>query len=96
MWNILWCRHTFALKIKIMRKYVSNCMPAERQDLGHSTKYPSKRNRHTDVVLLHRELYLNMNRHIRQGRGLTNIGLWSRVPKISTSVKQKPECPEKP
>ena len=51
--------------------------------LGHSTKHPAKRNRRIDVVLLHRERYLNLNRHIRHGRVLTitNTGLWSHVQK---------------
>ena len=36
----------------------------------HYIRHPSKKNRHTDVVLLHRELHLNLNRHIRNGRAL--------------------------
>ena len=49
----------------------------QRKDetLGYSIKHLSKRNRHTDVLLLHRELHLNLNRHIRHGRALKNIGL---------------------
>ena len=42
-----------------------------------------------NVVLLHRELYLNLNRQIRQGRALTNIGFWSRIQKILTEVRKK-------
>ena len=64
--------------------------------LGHSIKHPLKRNRHTDVVLLHRELHVNLNRHIRHGSALKNVGLLSRVHKISTVVRQKAECPGKP
>ena len=64
--------------------------------LGHSMKRPSKRNRHIYVVLLHRELYLHLNRQIRQGRALTGIGLWRRVHKIPTGVSQKAECLGKP
>ena len=64
--------------------------------LGHSLKHPSKRSRHTYVVLLHRKLYLNLNRHIRHCRALTNIVLWSRVHKIATGVRQKAECLGKP
>ena len=60
--------------------------------LKHSTKHPSKGNRHTDVVVLHRELHFNLNRHIRHGRALKNIGLWSRVHKIQAGVRQKAEC----
>ena len=41
----------------------------------HYIKHPSRRNRYTDVVLLHRELYLNLNRHTQQGRASTNIDL---------------------
>ena len=69
----------------------------QRKDktLRHSIKHPSKRKRHTDIVLLQRELYLNLNRHIRHGRVLKNIGLWSRVHKIPTSVRRKAECPGK-
>ena len=69
----------------------------QRKDktLRHSIKHPSKRKRHTDIVLLQRELYLNLNRHIRHGRALKNIGLWSRVHKIPTSVRRKAECPGK-
>ena len=65
----------------------------QRKDktLSHSIKHLSKGNRHTDVVLLHRELYLNLNQHIRHGRKLENIGLWSRVHKIPTDVRQKAE-----
>ena len=43
----------------------------EDKTLGQSIKHTLKRNRHVDVVLLHRELYLNLNRHIRHGRALT-------------------------
>ena len=60
--------------------------------LGHSIKHRSKRKRNIDVVLLHPELCLNLNRHIRHGTTLTNIGLWSRVHKIPTGVRQKAEC----
>ena len=37
-----------------------------------------------DIVLLHLELSLNFSRHIRHGRVLTNIGLWSRIPTRNT------------
>ena len=60
-------------------KIVPFYMPAQRQDKCHSIKHPSKMNRHIHSVLLHRELHLNLNRHVRHGRVLTNIGLWSRV-----------------
>ena len=47
------------------------CQRKDRQ-LGRTIKHTSKRNRHRDVVLLHRELYLNLNRHIRHGRALAS------------------------
>ena len=65
----------------------------QRKDKTLDIKHPSKRNRHTGAVLLHRELYFNLNRH---GRALTNIGFWSRVHKTPTGVRQKTECPETP
>ena len=64
--------------------------------LSHFITHPSKRSRHKDVVLLHRELYLYLNRCILHGRALTNIGLWSRVHKIPAGVRQKAECTGKP
>ena len=69
---------------------------SKNKTLGHSIEHSSKRNRHTDVVLLHRKLHLNLNRHIRHGRASKNIGLWSRVHKVPTGVRQKVECPGKP
>ena len=70
-------RHIFYLKkIKIMQKSVANCILERRQDIGSFHKASVKRNRHTDVVLLHCELHLNLNRHIRHGGALKkNIGL---------------------
>ena len=59
--------------------------------LGHSVTHPSK-NRNKDVALLHHKLYLNLNRHIRHGRALKNIGRWRRVHKLATGVRQKAEC----
>ena len=67
----------------------------EGMTMGHSVKHPSKWNKHTDIVLLHRDFYLNLNRHIRHGRALTNIGFWSRGHKIPTGVGRKAECPGK-
>ena len=69
----------------------------QRKDktLGHSIKHPSKRNRYMVVVLLHRELYLNLNR-IRHGRALANTGIQSRIHKIPAGVRQRTECPGKP
>ena len=64
----------------------------EDETLDHSVKHPSQRNRHKDVVLLQRELQLDLNRHIRHGRALKNIGHWSRVHKIPTGVRQKAGC----
>ena len=64
--------------------------------LSHFITHLSKRSRHKDVVLLHRELYLYLNRCILHGRALTNIGLWSRVHKIPAGVRQKAECTGKP
>ena len=71
---------------------------SQRKDktLGHSIKHPSERNRHTVIVLLHRELCLNLNRHIRHGRALTNTGLGSPIHKIPKGVRQQAESPEKP
>ena len=69
---------------------------SKNKTLVHSIKHPSKKNGHTDVVLFHHELYLNLNSHIRHGRALKNIELWSRVHKIPTGVRQKTECPGKP
>ena len=63
--------------------------------LGHSIKHPSSGNRHKDVVLLHRELYLNLNRHIRHGRALKNIGFGNHEHKIPTGVRQNAERPGK-
>ena len=67
----------------------------KEKTLGHSIKHPSKSNRNTDVVALHRELHLNLNRDIRHGRALKNVGLWSRAHKIPRGVRQKVEYPEK-
>ena len=53
-------------------------MPARGQDIGLSRNTFSKKDWHMDIVLLHLELGLNFSRHIRHGRVLTNIGLWSR------------------
>ena len=66
MLKILLCRHTCAFKIKIMQKYVPNYIPAQgKTHQSPSIKHPSKRHRNTDVVLLHRELHLNLSLHIR-------------------------------
>ena len=96
MCNILWCHHIFALKIKIMQNMSQVTCQGKDTTLGHSIKHPSKRNMHTVVILLHRELYLNLNRHIQHGRALTNTGLWSSIHKIPTGVRQKAECPGQP
>ena len=44
----------FGLKIIIIQKYAPNNMPAQRQDIKSFRKASIKRNRHADVVLLHR------------------------------------------
>ena len=54
-------------------------MPARGQDIELSRNTFSKKDWLMDVVLLHLELSLNFSRHIRHGRVLTNIGLWSRT-----------------
>ena len=73
-------------------------IPCQRKykKLGHSIKHPSKGNGHTDFVLLQRKLYLALNWHIRHGRALTNVGLWSHVNKIVTGVRQMAEYYWKP
>ena len=64
-------------------------MPEQRQDIGPFHKKSMKKEYATDAVLLHRELHLNLNRHIPNGRALKNIGLWSRVHKKPTGAIQK-------
>ena len=85
-----------SLKITTMQNLSRFTCQHKDKTLGHSIKHLSKRNRSIDVVLLHSELYLNLNRHTRHGRVLTNIGLGSRVHKIPTGVRQKAECPGTP
>ena len=91
-----WCRHILGPKIKMRHKTVPNYMPARGQDIGLSRNTFSKKDWHMDVVLLHLELSLNFSRHIRHGRVLTNIGLWSRIHEIQIGVSRKAGCPWKP
>ena len=71
-------------------------MPARGQDIGLSRNTFSKKDWHMDIVLLHLELSLNFSQHIRHGRVLTNIGLWSRIHEIQIDVSRKAVCPWKP
>ena len=64
--------------------------------LGHAIKHPSKRNSHMTLFYYIRNFTFNLNRHIRHGRALTSIKLWSRVHKIPTGIRQKAECPGTP
>ena len=91
-----WCRHILGPKIKTTHKTVPNYMPARGQDTGLSRNTFSKKDWHMDIVLLHLELSLNFSRHIRHGRVLTNIGLWSRIHEIQIGVSWKAGCPWKP
>ena len=70
-------------------------MPARGQDIELSRNTFSKKDWHMDIVLLHLELSLNFSRHIRHGRVLTNIGLWSRIHEIQIGVSRKAGCPWK-
>ena len=67
-------------------KIVPNYMPARGQDIELSRNTFSKKDWRMDIVLLHLELSLNFSRHIRHGRVLTNIGLWSRIHEIQIGV----------
>ena len=91
-----WCRHILGPKIKMRHKIVPNYMPACGQDIELSRNTFSKKDWHMDIVLLHLELSLNFSRHIRHGRVLTNIGLWSRIHEIQIGVSRKAGCPWKP
>ena len=91
-----WCRHILDPKIKMRHKTVPNYMPARGQDIELSRNTFSKKDWHMDIVLLHLELSLNFSRHIRHGRVLTNIGLWSRIHEIQIGVSRKAGCPWKP
>ena len=84
-----WCRHILGPKIKTRHKTVPNYIPARGQDIGLSRNTFSKKDWHMDIVLLHLELSLNFSRHIRHGRVLTNIGLWSRIHEIQIGVSWK-------
>ena len=90
-----WCRHILGPKIKMRHKTVPNYMPARGQDIELSRNTFSKKDWHMDIVLLHLELRLNFSRHIRHGRVLTNIGLWSRIHEIQIGVSRKAGCPWK-
>ena len=71
-------------------------MPARGQDIGLSRNAFRKKDWDMDIVLLHLELSLNFSRHIRHGRVLTDIGLWSRIHEIQIGVSRKAGCPWKP
>ena len=71
-------------------------MPARGQDIELSRNTFSKKDWHMNIVLLHLELSLNFSRHIRHGRVLSNIGLWSRIHEIQIGVSRKAGCPWKP
>ena len=58
---------------------------------GHPAIH-TENDQHTGNTLLHRELCLHLNRHIRHGRVLMNIRLWTRVHEIQIGVTQKEEC----
>ena len=91
-----WCRHILGPKIKMRHKTVPNYMPARGQDIELSRNTFSKKDWHMDIVLLHLELSLNFSRHIRHGRVLTDIGLWSRIHEMQIGLSRKAGCPWKP